>query len=283
MNQGPPSTIEAPDLFAMLTTLPRPFITVDFPRSLPGTDKPIGRLALRVLTPEEQQFAAARADEYTKTLLRVTPKRDEASQSYDDCYHNESAVQLALFACRKPENPAEPTFKAANEIRRLLTSDELGVVCKHYYRAQLELGPIVATMTPETAKAWVIRLVEGASAYPLDLLPSELKDTLLQLMACLLYPCLTGTSSPTAPRESSTTDSPPAPTTPFSDSTISTTSGTFALSAEVTGYALDLAASFAKTSVTQLLAVYGDCIARILAPAQPATELPPAADGDASP
>lgn len=176
---GPPENIEASELWLALTQIPRPHRIVDFPRKIPGTDETVGKVAIWPLTQEEQMACNAEADRFTKELLKDPQKKDEANLGYAHTYANETAVQVLFRACRDPNNIQRAAFPAPKMLRAQLTTDEIGVLFRHYTTTQNEIGPIVAFMTEEEMDAWLVRLGEGGSEFPLDLLTWEMRDQLL--------------------------------------------------------------------------------------------------------
>ena len=66
---------------------------------------------------------------------------------------------------------------------------------EHYLTVSIELGPIAVNMTDAEFEAWIDRLVEGGSAFPFDLLSSDLQKILLLYMASQLRNSRTDKSS----------------------------------------------------------------------------------------
>lgn len=186
---GPPETIDASDLWLALTAMPRPHKVVPFPRKIPGSDEPVGELAIWPLTQEEQMASNAEADRFTKKLLKDPQKKDEANLGYEHTYANDVAVQVLYRACRDPKDLAKPAFPSPTDIRAKLSTDEIGVLFSVYSTVQFEIGPIVAGMTKGEREAWILRLEEGGSAFPFDALSWEEKRILLPFMASQLVDC----------------------------------------------------------------------------------------------
>ena len=175
--------------------MPRPSRVVDFPRN--GADgKPMGELRVRVLTQEEQMLCSAEAERFTKKAIKDLPKGDEAQIGYQNTYNNAAAVEVLFHACRKKDDPELPFFPSRDVLRKFLTPDEVGVLMMHYYTAQAEMGPIVAHMSEEEMEAWIARLGEGGSRFPLDLLSSEALKELAYSLACRMHSFAMATSLP---------------------------------------------------------------------------------------
>ncbi len=192
---GPPDNLEASELWLALTQLPRPHKMVDIPRCFPGTNTPVGQVAMWPLTQEEQAAVNAEADRFTKKLMQDPQKRDEANLGYQHTYANEVAVQILARVCRDFNDVTKPAFPSPKLIRQYLTVDEVGVLFSQYLTVQLELGPIVADMSEEEMEAWIRKIASGGSAYPFAGLSSDLQNRLVLFMAVRLLPSLTDTSS----------------------------------------------------------------------------------------
>ncbi len=202
--QPVPDHVDASDLWLALTALPRPHKVVPFPRNLPGTNEPVGELAIWPLSQEEQMAANAEADRWTKKLLRDPQLKDQANLGYHHTYTNEVAVQVLYRACRDPKDIDRPAFPSPAEMRKKLSTDEIGVLFNHYCTVQSEIGPIVAHMTSEEREAWILRLQEGGSAFPFDSLSWEQQRTLVVFMASRLVSCWMAMCSHGSPPDVST-------------------------------------------------------------------------------
>lgn len=206
------------DLWARLCQMPRPFKVVDFPRKGPDGEV-IGKLAIWVLTQEEQTAAAAAAQALTTKIIKETPKAEEARKGYDDVYNNVAAAELLFRACRNASNPPEslslPAFPGTKDLREKLTVDEVGVLLNHYYSVMAELGPIVANLSEAELEALIERIARSGERFPLDLLSPEALRSLAFSLACLLRDLRKASSSPGSPpageSSSSETVTPSAP------------------------------------------------------------------------
>jgi hypothetical protein len=207
MSAGPPEDVNASDLWLALTALPRPHRIVPMPRNLPGTDIPVGELAMWPLTQEEHHESNAMAEDFVKKLLKETAKKDEANFGYANLFQNEIAVQQLWRACRDPKNLDRPAFPSPKALRHRVTSDEVGVLYNHFLTTQVELGPIVTRLDDAEYEGWVRKLAEGGKAFPFDLLSWDLRTTLVRTMASQLVASWTATSSAGSPPESDTTSS----------------------------------------------------------------------------
>ncbi len=191
---GPPDSLEASELWLALTALPRPHKLVDIPRCLEGTDTPVGQVAMWPLSQEEQMAVNAEADRFTKKLLQDPQKRDEANLGYQHTFSLEVAVQTLYRSCRDPADKNRSAFPSPKLMRSTFTADEIGVMYQQYMTVQLELGPIVASMSDEEMEGWVKRIASGGSAFPFASLSWEMQQTLVLSMARHLASCWMDTS-----------------------------------------------------------------------------------------
>ena len=183
------------DLWIALTTIPRPTREIPFPRCYPGTETPVGSVLMWPLTQEEQMAANGEADRWTKKLLHDVQKKDEQNLGYQHTYTNEVAIQVLVRACRSMKDSARPAFPSANQMREAFTTDEIGVLFSEYCTVQVELGPIRAHMSKEESDALIVRLAQGGSTFPLDLLSLEQQRSQVLSMASQLVSCWTAMSS----------------------------------------------------------------------------------------
>lgn len=193
---GPPKDLSASELWAALTQIPRPWKVVDFPRVDPFTKESVGKLAIWVLTQEEQIAASAEADQVAKKILKDPQRTGESNVGYENIYNNESTVQVLYRACRDVKDVTRPAFPSASLLRKNLSTDEISVLAVHYLQVQAEVGPIVAAMTPDAEKLWIGRLAEAGDIFPTGLLSLREQERLLLSMASQLVSFWTDTSSP---------------------------------------------------------------------------------------
>ncbi len=179
---GPSKDIPASELWLKLSSHERPFKVVDFPRKdLEGNV--IGQLAVRILTQEEQMVCTSAAEAFCRKHIK-DGKKDELG--YERLFTDAICVEVLYRACRDADNPSRPAFPSPKHIQEGLTTEECAKLFDHYLTAQVELGPLVVTMTDEEMDAWVSRLAEGGSSFPFDLLSSDLQRLVLLHMAFLL-------------------------------------------------------------------------------------------------
>lgn len=184
-----PEKLEPSALWLALMAIPRPTRSIPIPRCFPNTDNPVGEVIVWPLTQEEQMAANAEADKFTKDLLKDPQKKDEANLGYVHTYTNEVAVQVLFRACRDAENVERPAFPSPKLLRQKFSSDEIGVLFNSYCTAASEIGPIRADMSKEEAEAFILKLVDGGSAFPFDSCSWELQRTLVLSLASQLVSC----------------------------------------------------------------------------------------------
>lgn len=204
---GPPKDIEPSSLWLKLSGKERPFKLVDFPRN-DENGEPIGQLAIRILTQEEQMAATAAAEKLAKELLK-DGKKDEIG--YERLFTDAVCLEVLFRACRDPEDQVRSAFPSVKQIQKALTTEECAVLFSHYLTVQMELGPIVISMSDEEIEAWITRLAEGGSAFPFDLLSSDLQKIVLLSMAFQLRSSATDKSSAGSQLEESTANDSPTP------------------------------------------------------------------------
>jgi len=200
-----PATALTPvDLWAQITAMPRPHRTVDFPR-LGENGEPVAQMVIQVLTQEEQITTSIEAERFTRKHIKDMPKQDEPRRGYDDTYNNQAACEILFRACRRMDDLSMPFFPSPSAIRQKLTADEIGVLFRGYLIIRGEVGPILAEMSEEEVTAFIKRLQEGGSAFPLAFLSPEQLIALVLSMAKRLSPSATVSSSPGSPPDSPTT------------------------------------------------------------------------------
>lgn len=194
---GPPTDIPASELWLKLAQKERPSKLVDFPRK--GEDgKPVGQLRIRILTQEEKLASASAAEKLVREHLKDAKKDD---LGYERAFADAFTVEVLFRACRDETDEKRSTFPSPKHLRQALTTEECSMLFEHYLTVSVELGPIVVNMTDAEFESWIDRLVEGGSAFPFDLLSSDLQKILLLYMASQLRNSRTDKSSAGSPPE----------------------------------------------------------------------------------
>lgn len=185
MSQAPPTDIDSDELWRRITERPRPFNIVPLPQK-DASGKPVGRVAMVVLTQTEQQAVIAAADRFVrKFILAEKTGTTDRSEAYETLYSSRAAVETLARAMRKENDPTKPAFMGADvpgELSNRFLPDEIAVLMKEYINTRVSLGPIVATMSDDEYSLWKERLKAGALLYPLAYLTSGLTSELLLRM-----------------------------------------------------------------------------------------------------
>jgi hypothetical protein len=190
MMMFPPNDVSPRALFLKLIERPYPSEVVPFPR-LDANGKPICMVRIRVLPFEEHEAAQLAAEkrirnQFTAEEYAHAERTASLRQIIDDAVTAEmvSRVVVAVDAVDGSDPPVYPTmFINADEVRRL-TPDEVSLLFSMYLMVQARFGPYEGSFrTEDEIKAWVTRLTDGASAFPLAQIGSRQRDELLLLLA----------------------------------------------------------------------------------------------------
>ncbi len=194
----PPTDIAPDELFVRLSAMARPIELVDFPRFNPdGT--PVGQIAIRILNQGEIIAAKSEATRRARKMVAEKFEASERIEGYAQVLEDECACQILFRACRRTSDPLLPMFPKADDVRNLLTSDEVAVLLNSYAIVQSKLGPLPEDMGKLEYEAWIARLKEGGSALPLARLSAE------RLRALCLY---MASRCPSLPEDNSSAGSP---------------------------------------------------------------------------
>lgn len=182
-------------LQAALETQPMAHRVIDFPRKDPITREPVAKVAIRALSVMEINAATTAAEHYAKRLLREEQRASEANLGYQTLFENAASIELLYRACRDAENLDRPAFMSPDDMRRILSMDEVACLVEAYNQMQAETSPIVSNMTSEEMDAWLLRIKEaGETMLPLYSLSSAMKNDLLMRSASLLFDSQTDSS-----------------------------------------------------------------------------------------
>ena len=181
----PPEDISPSELFLKLSQSPRPTEVVDFPR-VDESGKSIGQIRIQVLRMEEHDRARIMAQKRLKERSRVygydkIEAADMDSAGIREVLGDMTARELLAIACLDTRNhaggddekPFYPrVFPDSDSIAQILSADETAVLFSAYLLVQDKYGPFERNLTSDAdVDAWVQRLEEGASAFPLLHLP----------------------------------------------------------------------------------------------------------------
>lgn len=175
----PPEDVEASELFLKLCEA-RPSEVIDFPRK-DRAGNPVGKVRIQVLTMDDHNRARMVAQEILKRSAKDygipnLEKADMDSPAVREVLGDLVAHELLCMACRV-EDPTDPlvetptygrVFRTADDLRKRVTADETLVLFNAYMLVQHKYGPFELTLNDDDdLEAWVKRLEEGGSAFPL--------------------------------------------------------------------------------------------------------------------
>lgn len=163
----PPADVPASKLFQKLQETPAPQEEIEFPR------EGFGNVWVRVLSMEQVENARHLA-------LKKLKARDLTNDGFEITKRIEGdAVAKELIAMAVFERDGSDdaplyarVFRDARDVDAL-KPDEIAVLFNAYLMVQDKYGPIESNVTAEDVDAWVIRLAEGGSAFPLASISSQ--------------------------------------------------------------------------------------------------------------
>ncbi len=178
--------VEPSELFLKLCE-PRPSEVIDFPRK-DRDGNPIGKIRIQVLRMEDHNKARLVATRALKESLKGfgvgdLDKNEMESDAVREVLGDLIAHELLCLACLSDKeqegltddngNPVyAKIFGKPSQIRTALTADETLVLFNAYRLVQYKYGPFESTLNDDgDIEAWVTRLKEGGSAFPLLVLP----------------------------------------------------------------------------------------------------------------
>lgn len=152
------------DIWAEMMAEPRQHRLVPFPKNNPKTNEPYCEVAVVVLTAEESALVTREAEVKTRVALKEAPPQPgEFSKGYIDLFERYCSEGILYHAVRKSDDLSTKFFPRKEDIFRLLSVDQCGVLLNHYYTVVLELGPIIAELSADEAEAWIKRIIEGGT------------------------------------------------------------------------------------------------------------------------
>lgn len=169
---GPPDDVPASELFLKLLE-PQPSEVIDFPRRQ-ANGEPYGQIRIQVLDIDAHERAR-------KTVHRQLKQKDEITgDDYKDATIQEVAGdmvarELLALACVTAKSmdlgDGKETyariFRNADDLKKL-RANEVAFLFNAYILVQAKYGPFEKTIgSPEDVSAWIKRLQEGGSEFPL--------------------------------------------------------------------------------------------------------------------
>lgn len=166
----PPEDVAAAELFQKLLERPTPSEVIDFPRML--ETGPIFRIRMRVLP--QRDHDKAREEAHRKLIARGVKLDDMQAIGIREVYADQTAKEILALACVTEQaygSEDRPVygrlFKDSDAIASTLTADELAALFRAWQLVQSKYSPEPGAIDEE---AWIKRLVEGGSAFPLSLI-----------------------------------------------------------------------------------------------------------------
>lgn len=189
---GPDKNIPASELFLKLMETPRPSEVVDYPRK-DESGNPVGKLRIQVLTQEEHDRARIAAHRTMKE--QGLDREDMLGESVKEVLGDTVARELLAMACLTESGPDDGNgrpmygrvFQDAKDLKKI-RSDEIAVLFNRYMFIQAKYGPFETIINDEEElNAWVKRIEEGGSGFPLLQLPLPALVELTSLLARRIY------------------------------------------------------------------------------------------------
>ncbi len=168
----PPADVEPSELFLKLSSAERPSEVIDFPRK-DKNGNPFGRVRIRVLTSDEHDQARLRA--LASLKKQELKPADMETPLVRAVAGDATARELIAMAATTEKNygpdPDSPIygrlFRHADDVSQL-SADEVLVLFNAYQLVQHKFGPFERNIvSKEDEDAWIARLGEGASEFPL--------------------------------------------------------------------------------------------------------------------
>jgi len=182
--KGPPEGVSPKTLWQKLSETPAPSELVPFPRRGPD-GKPVGMIRIKVLTAEQFEGCRLRGFEGAITRHRWDTNDKQQQVVPREVISDAIAREVLCIACVDPDPIGDPdgdapvvyakTFPSPDSLLKL-TKDELAVLFSLYEMVQAKWSPVITGMSPADENAWISRLAEGGSAFPLVWLDSHQRD-----------------------------------------------------------------------------------------------------------
>jgi hypothetical protein len=173
----PPVDVPPSELYLKLCE-PEPSVVIDFPRYIDGS--PVGQLRVRVL--EQREIDKARLDGEAAFTSRGVTGEALRNPATNEVLHDTIAREVLALACMTAESPkgnnGSPmvdehghtiygrVFRDAKDLLRL-RPNEIALLFAAHMLVQDKFGPYEKSLDPGDLDAWVERLVEGGSEFPL--------------------------------------------------------------------------------------------------------------------
>lgn len=194
-----PAPDVSPNEYVRKLMAEHPSEVLPFPRN--GADsKPLFDYRMCVLSQRELDGCLIDAEKYTATQFKnhKSPNNEDLGavrgEAWAEVYNNAKIVEVLLRACRQVEPKTnavgktyyDPLFIGGEQVRKLLTTDELASLFNAYQNTQFKFGPLWRMLDDEGVDAIIEKMCEGWDSYPLQALGSgELMLLVVSLVARL--------------------------------------------------------------------------------------------------
>jgi hypothetical protein len=144
---------------------------IDFPRRDPATGKAVDQIRMQIL--DSSDHDRARLDATLSLKKRGLSDAELSTPAIKEVMGDAVAKELIAMSCRTvrgagdPENPNYArVFRNAQDVDKL-RADEILVLFNAYMLVQAKYGPFEQNLSETDVDAWIERLEEGASEFPL--------------------------------------------------------------------------------------------------------------------
>lgn len=172
----PPEDVSPSELWQKLQETPKPSEVVDFPRR-DAEGKPVGKLRIQVLNMAQHDEARLKAHKWLRETKHIS-NDDIRGPTIQEVYGDAVARHILAMACvnvkpiKGTEDTPNPrytrTFPDGPADLEKLTGDEVTVLFTSWQMVQTKYGPYEGNIdSAEELNAWIVRLGEGADAFPL--------------------------------------------------------------------------------------------------------------------
>lgn len=136
----------------------RPTFLVDGLAFLGAGSKPVGAVALRVLTKQEENLAILRAEAYVRDLAKSGGVELKDPSLLDSA----STVYAMAEACRDPKRTHMPAFLTGKWMMENMTRDEIACLLNHYNRYAATQSPLQTDLSIDAVETEANRVAQLA-------------------------------------------------------------------------------------------------------------------------
>jgi hypothetical protein len=212
---GPPKDVEPSELARRLMDTKRPSDVLPFVRK-DEDGNALCEYRMTILTQDEIDACWANAEQYTRRVFKSKLGANDEEinmirrEAWAEVYENAKLVEVLYTAMRDKDDVNKRVWTAPQEIRKLLTQDECATLFRSYEETQFMWGPLWRMLTADEIDAWIEKLTEGASNYPLGHLGQGALVQLIASLAFQLKNLKSDTGSSGSPSEPTASESSPS-------------------------------------------------------------------------